>query len=441
MPSKLTELLRCYLGAEDGNVLVISALGATMLMSCLALSVDAGRLLLAQHQMQAFADAAAMAGALEISTCGTTSNCTAMQDAATSAVKDVGATSVTIVPQCGTTSTTTGLIVQLNNGPCALSSDPNYGSTNYVEAVVGENVSTVFGKLLGKNSLNVEARAEAGGSSPQFCDYVLSPSATNALLLNGSDSLTASCGIMVDSNASQAVLENGSNNTISSTAFDVVGNYKQNGTGNKISPTPTIGATSVSDPLAGLATPTVGSCGSGSGSTWNGSASQAIVMSNATMNQGVYCGGIIINGSNFTVTFNPGTYIVKGGFTINGSNDSVTGTGVTFYFTTSSLTLNGVEHVAFSAPTSGTYEGILYFQSRTDSSQVTINGDSTSSWQGVIYAADANLTINGGNTAQYTNFVVNTLTDNGNNFSQGANYSSLADGAPIKSGGSAGMVE
>ena len=164
-------------------------------------------------------------------------------------------------------------------------------------------------------------------------------------------------------------------------------------------------------------------------------------MSNATMNQGVYRGGIIINGSNFTVTFNPGTYIVEGGFTINGSNDSVTGTGVTFYFTTSSLTLNGVEHVAFSAPTSGAYEGILYFQSRTDSSQVTINGDSTSSWQGVIYAADANLTINGGNTAQYTNFVVKTLTDNGNNFSQGANYSSLADGAPIKSGGSAGMVE
>ena len=215
MPAnRLSEMWRRYLGAEDGNVLVMAALGATMLMGCMALSVDVGRLLLAQHQMQAFADAAAMAGALEISTCGTTSNCTAMQNAATSAVKDVGATTVTIVPQCGTTTTTTGLIVQLNNGPCAVSSDPNYGSTNYVEAVVADNVSTVFATLLGKTSIKVEARAEAGGSSPQFCDYVLSPSATNALLLNGSDSLTASCGIMVDSNASQAVLENGSSNTI-----------------------------------------------------------------------------------------------------------------------------------------------------------------------------------------------------------------------------------
>ena len=150
MPSKLTELRRRYLGAEDGNVLVMATFGATMLMGCMALSVDAGRLLLAQHQMQAFADAAAMAGALEINTCGSTTNCTAMQNAATSAVKDVGATSVTIVPQCGSTSGKTGLVVQLNNGPCALSSDPNYGSAGYVEAVVGEQVNTVFGTLLGR---------------------------------------------------------------------------------------------------------------------------------------------------------------------------------------------------------------------------------------------------------------------------------------------------
>jgi Flp pilus assembly protein TadG len=430
------------LRTEDGSVLVITAFGATMLMGCMALSIDAGRVLLAQRQMQAFADAAAMAGALEISTCGGTTNCTAMQDAAQAAAQEVGASSVTIVTQCGSTSGMTGLVVQLNNGPCALgTADPNHGSANYVEAVVGEQVNTIFGSVLGQDSFNVEARSEAGGGTPQYCDYVLNPTATNALLLNGSDKLIASCGIMVDSSASQAVLENGSGNTITSTQFSVVGNYLQNGTGNTISPNPQTGAASVSDPLASLATPTVGSCGSGSGSTWNGSASTAVIMSNATLNQGVYCGGIIINGSNFTVTLNPGTYIVEGNITINGSSDSVVGSGVTFYMTTGSLTLNGVEHVALSAPTSGTYEGILYFQSRTDSSQVTLNGDSTSSWQGVIYAKDANLTINGDNAAAYTDFVVNTLTDNGNNFAQGANYSSLTHGAPIKANSSPSMAE
>jgi hypothetical protein len=412
-----------------------------MLMGCLALSVDAGRILLAQRQMQAFADAAAMAGALEITTCGTTTNCTAMQNAAKSAAQEVGASSVTIVTQCASSSGDTGLVVQLNNGPCALgTADPNHGSASYVEAVVGEQVNTIFGNALGQGSFNVKARAEAGGGSPEYCVYLLSPSASDALLVNGNATLSASCGIQVDSGATPAAIFNGGD-TITSKVLDIVGTDINNGN-NTISPSPTTGASSQPDPLSSLATPTVGSCGSGSGTTWNGSASTAIPSSSpATFNQGVYCGGIILNGS-INATFNPGTYIIEGNMILNGS-DTITGSGVTFYFTSGSLTMNGNSHAVLSAPTTGTYAGILYFQSRTDSSSIIFNGDSTSGWQGTIYAADASLTINGGNSsAAYTNLVVNTLTENGNDdFTIGDDYSSLPGGDPIKSGSTVAMVE
>jgi Flp pilus assembly protein TadG len=425
---------------EDGNVLALTAFGLTFLIGFLALAVDTGRILFTQRQLQTFADAAALAGSYEIGTCGTTANCTTMQNAAKAALTENGATSATVVTQCGT-SAATGIILQVNNGPCYMgTTDPNHGSTSYVEAVVTLPVSTLFATVLGQNSIKVQARAEAGGSTPKYCGYILSPTASNALLENGSATLNASCGLIVDSSSSSAAIFNGGDN-ITTTVLNIVGGDINNGS-NIINPSPTTNATAVPDPLSTLATPTIGSCGTSTSSPFTGATNQALVNSGSgTFHPGVYCGGITINSG--SATFTAGTYIIKGAMIVNGG-DTVTGSGVTFYFTSGgSLTMNGSSHAVFSAPTSGTYEGILYFQDRTDSNTLIINGDTTSSWQGVIYAPDANLTLNGGsNVAAYTDVVVNTLTQNGSvNFKMGSDYSSLADGAPIKSNTTAYLVE
>ena len=84
--------------------------------------------------MQKLADASALAGALEISACAGTPNCSAMQTAAQTAVTENGVSS-TSLKNCAARSGTT-LQMTVNNPPCMLSSDPNVGNRNYVETVV-----------------------------------------------------------------------------------------------------------------------------------------------------------------------------------------------------------------------------------------------------------------------------------------------------------------
>ncbi|KAA6464892.1 hypothetical protein DYQ86_02745 [Acidobacteria bacterium AB60] len=429
------------LRADEGNILVLAACGATLLCGLMAIGIDAGRVMYMQRQLQTLADAAALAGALEIGSCGNTSNCSALQNAASSALAENGVTGVTTVAQCSS-SGGSGIVLMVNNGPCFMgAADPYNGNSNYVEAVLSQPIKTMFGAVIGKPSITVEARSEAGGTKPKYCVYVLSSSGTDAMVFNGNTTLTANCGIIDNSSASEAANFNG-HTTVTTTATDIVGGDRDNGN-NSLTPTPNTGANSVTDPLSYLTAPTIGACGSSTSSPYNGG-NGVVVNSNSTVtfNPGVYCNGIIING-NATANFTAGTYIVKGNMILNG-NDTVTGTGVTFYLTSGgSLTMNGNSHAAFSAPTTGSYAGILYFQDRTDSSTVIINGDSTSSWQGAIYAADANILLNGGaNVAAYSFLVSQTLTDNGNlNFTIASDYSSLPNGSPIKQNLLTNLVE
>jgi Flp pilus assembly protein TadG len=437
MPTiKPSKLRKHWLGAEDGSVLVITAFGATMLMGCMALSVDAGRILLAQRQMQAFADAAAMAGALEINTCGTTTNCAAMQNAAQAAAQEVGASSVTIVTQCGSTSGDTGLVVQLNNGPCALgTSDPNHGSANYVEAVVGEQVPTIFGNVLGQSTFNVQARSEAGGpGTPSACIYALDKSASNAVTFNGGTLSAINCGIQIDSSASSAmVIDSGA--TVSVKSINIVGSgYTKNG--GSLNVTPQVNQAYQSDPLASLPTPASTPCGTSTSSPYTGAANNISVGSAVTLKPGVYCGGVNFNSGTYTVTLSgPGNFIFTGsvnvgsGVTINGSS------GVLLYFKSGTLQLNSNSTADLVAQTTGTYAGVLYFQDRSNSSGLDLDSGTSSVIQGFIYAPDAAVTLNSDSSVSAYNGVVadTVIINSGANFTMGANYSSLPNGSPIKS--------
>jgi hypothetical protein len=237
---------------------------------------------------------------------------------------------------------------------------------------------------------------------------------------------------VVDSSSSTALLANGSVKVTAPFIY-VHGGDLLNGSPS-MSTAPVTGAASMPDPLANLPVPTLGSCGTTSSSPFTGSLTQAIVngSQNAVFNPGRYCGGITINGS-ATATFNPGLYIVDGSMLVNGG-DTVSGNGVTFYFSSGSLTMNGSSSANFVAPTTGTYAGILIFQKPTDTNTVIVNGNSTSVWQGTLYAPGAQLLLNGGsNLAAYTIVVVNTVIVNGTDtFTLGNDYSSLPGGSPIQ---------
>jgi hypothetical protein len=196
-----------------------------------------------------------------------------------------------------------------------------------------------------------------------------------------------------------------------------VGNYAGVG-GAQFNPTPTTGIAPAPDPLSSLALPTISGCTAFPGTS--------------TVSQGTYC-SIHITGGN--VTFNPGTYIITGGgtaFQVNG-NATLSGAGVTFILTTGAVQINGTATLNFSAPNSGTYEGILFFDNAPAGNDSKINGTANSILDGVLYFPHTKITFNGNSSSSgYTSIIADQVEFSGN-ANLGSNYSSLTDGSPIKS--------
>ena len=396
---------------ESGQTLIFVALSLTCILGFVGLATDVGTMFHAKRDLQIAADAAAVAGAAELPY-GTTDMTTAAQDASA---------------QNGVTNGVNSAVVTVNTPP---KSGVYLGLAGYVEAIVSQPQPTFFMQLFKRTSMTVAARAVATNGASNGCVYTLGTSGTD-ILMNGTVSLTAaSCSIIDDSsNASSALLANGSV-TLDAQSIGVVGGVLNNGS-NSLTPTPVTGIVPVSNPLAFLTPPpNPGGCVSG------------VVLQNGISNsygngttfrlpQGCY-NGVTINGSP-TVTFSAGVFYMTGAVVVNGT-PTVDGTGVTIYLATSSasFTDNGTTTLNLSAPTSGTYNGILFYQNPSDTNTLTINGSSSSSLKGIFYAPTANLVVNGsGSTDFYTSFVVSSLTFNGTGTL--LDYASINGGSPLTS--------
>jgi Flp pilus assembly protein TadG len=385
---------------ESGQTLIFVALSMTCILGFVGLATDVGTLFHAKRNVQIAADAAAIAGAAELPY-GTTDMTTAAQDASA---------------QNGFTNGSNNVVVTVNTPPQA---GVYKGVAGYVEAIVTQPQPTFFMKLFKRTSMTVAARAVASNGASNGCIYTLGTSGTD-ILMNGNVDLTAtSCSIIDDSsNASQALLANG-NVTLDAQSIGVVGGVLSNG-GNSITPTPVTGIVPVSNPLA-FETPPAnpGGCVS------------MTYQSNATVPQGCYS-SLTINGSP-TVTLSSGVFYITGAMTVNGT-PTVNGTGVTIYLASSSasFTDNGNTTLNLSAPTSGAYNGILFYQNPSDTNTLTMNGSSSSTLKGIFYAPTANLVLNGsGSTDFYTSFVVGSLTFNGTGTL--LDYASINGGSPLTS--------
>jgi hypothetical protein len=99
-------------------------------------------------------------------------------------------------------------------------------------------------------------------------------------------------------------------------------------------------------------------------------------------------------------TLNPGVYVISGGTLKINAGANLSGSGVTFYLTNgATVQFNGNAHMNFSAPTSGTYSGMLFFGDRTmANANQTFNGDSTSRLTGALYFPSQQVTLLGNYT-------------------------------------------
>lgn len=416
---------------ESGQTLIVTAGCIVLLLCFVALAVDVGSFYYTQRIVQAAADAAAIAGTSELNYSDVTA--AARADAALN----------------GETNGSSGATVTVNSPPL---SGPNAGNSSYVEVIVAQTKPVFFMSVLNKYSaVTVNARAVATTSPSAGCVYALNSSGTG-FSFNGSGAITVSkCDIIVDSSSSSAFSFNGSG-SITALSIGVVGNYSENGSGS-VTPTPVTGIASTPDPLAYLTPPSYSTSAcvanpnvNGSGTTVLGPASSGGTIcyngltingsGKVTLNAGTYIinGAFTINGSG-TVTLGAGMYIITGAYTINGS-EAVSGTGITFYLAppSGSYVDNGSGSRDFYAPTSGTWDGILFYQDRTDSQAMTINGSESSIIEGIFYAPDSNVTLNGsGASTLYANFVVGSLLFNGSGTLQ--SYAAVNSSTPLRASG------
>jgi hypothetical protein len=172
--------------------------------------------------------------------------------------------------------------------------------------------------------------------------------------MNGTTNVTTGCGVFDNSNAADAINIVGGGNitTTGGATTDIVGNWSGSGT---ISPSPRIGQAVMSDPFADMTPPPYSGCDYNNINLHN---SQS-----RSLTPGVICNGLSLNAQS-SVTLAPGTYIIKGGLDMGGQT-SISGTGVTLYIESGSVSMAGGATVSLSAPTTGAYKEFCFIRTRT----------------------------------------------------------------------------
>jgi RHS repeat-associated protein len=279
-----------------------------------------------------------------------------------------------------TTSTDLGS-VGLTNGTAALNATGLPLGTQTITVSYGGD-----GNFLGSSStINVS-------TLPSI--YVLNPSASGALTLSGNAAINIPGIVAVDSSSKTAVSAAG-NSRLTASAIDVVGGVQQTG-GATFHPTPTTNLPTVTDPLGGLQPPGTTGLTSYGSVKLSGNSQQ-------TISPGIY--SQISASGNAVLMMSAGDYLIEGGgFTVTG-NATVSGTGVMIYNAGSNypgtggnfggITLSGNGTFSVTAATTGTYANILFFQSRQDTRALSISGNAIGGMTGVIYAANALLSMSG----------------------------------------------
>lgn len=376
--------LRGLAGDRTGNLAAMTALMMPVLIGAAGLASDTIQWTLVRRALQRQADSAALAGAYAL---------TQGQNVTTTATADLSKNNNF------TLSSTT-----IENAPTA---GPYAGNSTAVRVVLQAQSQLPFTSLFLGRATTISVESVAGLIQVgDFCILALDNTNNVAITNSGNTTLNAACGMHSNSNGDPAITGSGSAQ-ITASPVSAVGNIPT--TSSVFVPGTTFQPYSVAqrDPYAGLPDPVI------SNSPNNGD-----VKSNQTRNltPGTYR-GMDVQG---TLNLAPGIYYVDGraqgnnnnknlGFNV-GAQGVVNGTGVTIILTMSSpptsgesslvagMNINAGATLNLTAPSSGTYQGILIYQDRravTLGETIQVNGNSSSKLQGAIYTPKSQMTFNG----------------------------------------------
>jgi hypothetical protein len=404
-------------------VAILVALCLTALLGAVAIAVDGGVLMEERRHAQAAADAAALAAAADLfkhyrtgngQDAGGTAKTSAVTTAAANGYNNDGNSSIITVkisPQAPLQSSST------------ITDGSGHLLPGYVEVTVQSNKVRTFSAIWGGGALAVTARAVARGqwapSSPGV--LVLDYSGKGTFSVQGGGAFTESgAAVVINSSDPQALIDTG-NGTVIATEFDITGALSvSNQATLKTSPIPNNineGVPPTPDPLGYLPAPSPPPAAAAIQVTKN---YKDPVTGNTYKNYyllspGSYGGPSQPSLPNFTngdlVVFKQASagnggiyYLTAGGFNANSADirmDTGTTGGMMFYNAgtgkNDGINIAGSSSgtVTITPLTSGTYQGMSFFQNRSATESLQITGNGKFSISGTLYVAGATLAVAG----------------------------------------------
>ncbi|HWA95151.1 MAG TPA: pilus assembly protein TadG-related protein [Terracidiphilus sp.] len=385
--------MRAFVKSDSGQVMIITVLCTTVLIGFMALAIDVGLLFRAKRNLQMVADAAATAGALELSY-GFSATTAATKVATANGVTAGGGTTVTV------------------NTP------PSYGShtgSGFVEVILQQPNPTFFmGLLTHSSSAMIGARAVAGTVPPTGCGWLNNTKGTdlslqgNATIQNPDGGTT--CGIYSNSSDPDSVSVKGQGNYINTAYVATRGGLSAAGNSNT-TPTPVTTYTTYNPPAKLAQVPTANpytTCSNPTGGTKKVSGHTYYLMP-ADATPGCYSGDVYLGGG---VTLEPGTYAFTGSTILLGND--LTAKSVTLDIISGAFNVNSTTNVTLTAPTDdlNPYQGVVLEAPPTNTSDWNIQwGAAQGVFQGLIVASGINLTLQDqGGSALVTGFYIGSLT-------------------------------
>lgn len=239
-------------------------------------------------------------------------------------------------------------------------SGPYAGDPTAIEVIATQKQTLFFASILMDDEVNVIARAVASAVNigGEVCILGLDKEADGTLEFTGNDVTNVGCGVSSNSNSDSSFLVWGSGE-LHATPVRAVGDIKVGNAADLYSGAPLRSfALPVKDPYGtkGLDLQVTGMPGPCEDYDHN---AQTLILQ-----PGRYCDGLKL--SNADVTFEAGTYYLEDDFDVSGTS-TLTGEEITFVLTGSGKDYATVKFAGgtvadLSAPTSGPYEGVLFFQ-------------------------------------------------------------------------------
>jgi len=275
-----------------GNYSMIVVLLLPVLTGFVGMGTEAGLWFYTHQTMQATADAAAFSGA-QVAISGGQWTTEALGVAANRGFTN----------GVGTT------VVQALSPPQAGS---HIGVSGYYEVFISQQQNRLFSALLISTPVTITARAVAtitGSSGGNGCLVALDNAASSAILATGSITINlAGCNIYDDSNSTQAFVMTGAASITASAGYVVGSAVTQSGFHGTLNAP---GAAKLADPYKTTTEPSPSSC--------TQTHLTLVSTMQKTLSPGTYCSGITMSGTS-ELDLNPGVYVLdQGQFSMAGS--------------------------------------------------------------------------------------------------------------------------